>query len=658
MTPELDDSSRDHFNRDDLQAALKHMAQQQAVPDPHTVLAGAEARAGSLGRRRRILGAAAVAAAIIAVAGASALLNGGDEPLGQIEPAVPDDSNADGYGIIDGEPQPFMDGLRLVDAETIESGRDGTIQLDDISADEPLYAVAWCAIPSGGDSGGDRALQNVITIETSNSGASIPCLDRSEDLNQADVAYPVSTDGTYVVSNGSDDAAVIAFYDEPSREDYPFPGVDPAPFRAADPGVMVIDSTTPPGRAEDIDAIPDGSRIFRSSFSITDEMAVLTMELNEPGQLLVALDGVVVTNDGEGIPGQSEDEDTWNDPRLRNGYIAAFGPPRQKTVTFSRSQLESMGVDVDDGEFTVTAYPLGFVGDSAWRVTYSNDTQSENAGEDSLPLQSDSSSFPNFAFGHRLIGSYEVPSDGVSRYVVRTPTAVDTTTWVVDCSGIDIGGGEWLEPKVGTVTTPVSVGDLQCLSDQGWNTPLRPYDMREAAKSVEGTQLAARYTDDDEPLTVAAYSPMTFEAFPFDGGADVLGFADGSDVGGQMKATELKVLTLEDLEADGSIVFDVPDSRENELYFTTSGKGRFWLESADPSEGALTPSGRSAYPGTATFGLDDYWTSWTTAEVTWPILARTDNGAVPERMRLRVEGYDDGTFEMRAFGEFRIDEQP
>lgn len=311
-------SDRRDIDLGDLRAALDDMAQQHTMPDPHTVLAGAEASAMSISRRRTMSGVAAVAATLVIIGGASLLFNGGEEPLGQIDPAVPDTSYADGYGIIGGEPQPFMDGLRLLDVETIEPGPGRVIERGNVASDEPLYAVAWCTPASPGDFG----QPGNITIDVDDDEGQIPCFDRAINANDALMASPIPTEGPYVVTNRSEGKALVAFYGEPERGDYPFPSADPAPFPAPNPGVVVINAATPPSRAQDIEAIPDGSRVFRASVPITKEIAELSVEISEPGQVLVAVDGVVLTNDGEALPGQREAEsNVWDgaDPTLRGG---------------------------------------------------------------------------------------------------------------------------------------------------------------------------------------------------------------------------------------------------------------------------------------------------------------------------------------------------
>lgn len=80
-----------------------------------------------------------------------------------------------------------------------------------------------------------------------------------------------------------------------------------------------------------------------------------------------------------------------------------------------------------------------------------------------------------------------------------------------------------------------------------------------------------------------------------------------------------------------------------------------WIEPADGDP--LTPRVLSNNEVSA-YGSDEYWTSWTEVETTWPIVAQTDAGNTPEQVVLRVEGYEGGDFELRVFGQFSRDDQP
>lgn len=159
---------------------------------------------------------------------------------------------------------------------------------------------------------------------------------------------------------------------------------------------------------------------------------------------------------------------------------------------------------------------------------------------------------------------------------------------------------------------------------------------------------------------MAGYAPVAFEKFPFDKAGEVFSFptpsgGEASDDGFVSRQTAN--ITLEDLDSNGTVTIDVPDTRWTEFYVTTEGVGPFGLESPEGEDDLLTVRG-AANTAAATYGRDSFWTSWTAAKTTWPILAKTDAGNTPEQVVLRVAGYDDGDFEFRVFGQFAEGEQP
>jgi len=175
--------------------------------------------------------------------------------------------------------------------------------------------------------------------------------------------------------------------------------------------------------------------------------------------------------------------------------------------------------------------------------------------------------------------------------------------------------------------------------------------------------LTARSTDVADTQVVSAYEPVDFEDFPFDEAGDVESFepvTDGETFGsGDDERTYRRTMrvTASDLDAEGTVLLDVPASLFTEFYVTTQGVGRFWLEPTDAGGDAVTPRGEANAPG-STFGGDDFWTSWTDANTSWAIAAETDAGDALEQVQLRVKGYEEGSFEVQVVGLFASDEQP
>lgn len=159
---------------EDLRTTLDDVAHGYATPDPHTVLSGAYARSGELGRRRTTHRWAAAAVAVVAVGGASLLLTDlGGDTQGEVAPAEPDESYTEGYGIVDGVPQPHTaDGLRLVDEVDLADEANAQPEVDSSSQ---LYAVAVCPSDVAGRS------QPAVTILTRTRTVEVTCADESSD---------------------------------------------------------------------------------------------------------------------------------------------------------------------------------------------------------------------------------------------------------------------------------------------------------------------------------------------------------------------------------------------------------------------------------------------------------------------------------------------
>lgn len=205
----------------------------------------------------------------------------------------------------------------------------------------------------------------------------------------------------------------LALHAEASWNEYPFPTVENEPHFAPDPGGVVIDSSTPPSPSEGIDAIPDGSRVFQARIPITDEPSQLSIIMAAPGQVMVAIDGVVVTDDNEGFNAEStpEGEVAWlnSEPGLRDGFVTSFGLLSGRSDFIDASYLERLGIDTSEGEVDVTVFPQGFVDDSSWRVTYAPAvTVQGDAAPDAELSRTESTELPEFVYGHRRVASFEV----------------------------------------------------------------------------------------------------------------------------------------------------------------------------------------------------------------------------------------------------------
>lgn len=651
-----------------LRATLDDVADRHEAPDPHAVLAGAHARAGELGRRRTTGRWAAAAAAVVAIGGASLLITDLDgDSQGEVAPAEPDESYTEGYGIIDGELQPYTaDGLRMVDQFEIENGENLQVEVDSSSQ---LYAVAVCSSDVAGRS------QPAVTILTRTRRVGVTCADENRDSPTLPVtSLPTEapeSDGVYGAQPDDEIGPVsIVFYAEEEWRDYPFPSTEASSF--PDTSNIVLDADTPLSSDTSLDwLMPSGERqrLHTIVVPVADLPLEISAQLNGPGQVLVAVDGAVLTNDEEELGRlRAPTAGPWDAalPGVRQGYLHSFGQPEEWGFQVDRNWLEDGGADLSDDQVTVSVHAVGFPDATSWRVTVGTSADASSAdGNTGVRKRLEpmtESGFAEYAFGHRLVEAYEVPTDGVARSVGIDSTRAETLTWVPQCPDTIERDARGLQPDIGSLDLAGSVSTFTCLSGVNFIDAVNPDET--APGNAEGAvTLAMRPAEGVASRQVGVYEPVPFEDFPFDESEPLPLFSelpapeDGESAAGDgFVYRQTGRITLADL--DGATTIEVPVTRWTEFYVTTEGVGRFWLKSTDLDEGALTSGGSSAINFGGTLGRDEWWTSWTDQRTRWPIIAQTDSGRDPERVVLRVEGYEEGSFELRVVGQFPEDEQP
>lgn len=293
-------------------------------------------------------------------------------------------------------------------------------------------------------------------------------------------------------------------------------------------------------------------------------------------------------------------------------------------------------------------------------------------GEDEPLVPMDESGLPEYAFGHRLLGAYEVPTDGLDHPLDLDTSRASFATWVTDClKQVDSDNGG-LEVEIGTGTVLGATGALRCVGEDGWITgwlsALLPGDLVSAeGGAIYDPHLAMRSTTDPQTQVAAAYEPVPFEEFPFDEavalfesesgpGAEPDPALLGAPLGSVNKETAR--VTLADLDTEGSATIELTPSQLTRLFVSTEGVGRFWLEPDDLDDGPMTSTGPAGDTFGRILGRDGYWTSWTDQPARWPMAPITDSGCAVDRLTVRVEGYEGGSFELRVIGQFPEDEQP
>ncbi len=660
----------------ELSAPLRDVAESYAPPTT-TILRRAVADQQPRERHRKRTGWALVGG--LAAVSVATLLLSNQPPEGlseRVEPARLDADYTSDYGLVDGRPRPFVDGLKLEKTEVIDYSRGAAmIAGPDVDPETQLYAVAYCDLP--GNAMDVIAIVNAITIEPVPDRAEseiveLSCLDRTADRRSSPLAEPLPR-GTeqFAVSlpgvwSGTG-ALYLAFYSEADWSRYPFPAFEAAAAPQEIPAFgQVIDANTPLGDAEDLEWLRDDGAANAVVHTVEVDVATalqISALTDEPGQLLVALDGVVITNDGEelltlgeGVPGP------WKqaDPALRQGFwrgYAASGFHEQ----LDSGQLSELGVDITDDKVKVSVLPRGFNGDG-WQVIVSSDVAQEANGRQLL-APGYAATLPEFAHGLKRVGAYSVPTDGQPHQAPLPVERAGELTWIGACD---------LEttPSIRTVAlrSPTRYGLIPCASYRNeWAAPLTPDvpgpSISADAEPPDVITLTAPATDEPESLTIGAYREVAFEDFPFATGdqpstaplnlrpvpdeGDVIGLGL---VGDGARWASLDQITETDLDEAGRASLEVPAHDHALVRVFTSGKGRIRVSTAGPEAAPLNgnfedPSvlGRVASP---LMYRDGWWTSWTSEPTRWTIPIPAGSEDRQGGLTVEVDGYDAGSVEL------------
>lgn len=664
----------------ELTTPLRDVAESYNPPTP-AVLRRAVAEQQPVARRRGRARWAPAGALVAAGVVTLLLVNGPPDGHSEtVEVARVDADYASDYGLVDGRPRPFVDGLTLERTEVIDySQRRAIIAAPDVDPDTQLYAVAYCDLP--GNAMDVSAIVDAITVEAvpveavpgidETEVVDLSCLDRTADLRTSPLAKPLPRGAEqYAVTMpgvwSGTGALYLAFYSEADWSQYPFPPFEAAAAPPAIPAFgQVIDEDTPPGDDEDLKWLSDDGEGDVDVHSIEVDVATalqISALTDEPGQLLIALDGVVVTNDGEeltalgeGIPGPWQEAD----PALRQGFwrgYAASGFHQQ----LDSGRLSEMGVDITDDRVNVSVIARGFNGDG-WQVIATSDVGQGDSGMAML-APGYAPTLPEFAHGLERVGAYSVPTDGRPHEVPLPVEQAGELTWIGAC---DLETAHSI--RTVALRSPTRYGLIPCASYRNeWAAPLTPDvagpSISADAEPPEVITLTAPDTGERETLTIGAYRDVAFEDFPFASGdqpstaplnlrpvpdeGDLIGLGF---VSAGTRWQSVDQITGTDLDAAGKAALEVPAQGQALVSVSTSGKGKFRVSTVGPDAGPLDgnfqdPSvlGRVASP---LMYRDGWWTSWTSEPTQWTIPVPAGGDQREGGLKVEVQGYDGGTME-------------
>lgn len=654
----------------DLTEPLNEVAESYSPPAPATLHRAAAEHRPRLARRRGVLWIAAATVGAVVALSVAAQTGAPDAVSENVDEARVDPDYRGGYGLLDGRPQPFVDGLRLERTEVIDYRRRRTVvAAPEVGEDVQLYAVAYCDLP--GNAMDVDAVVNAIALEVvpsveESEVIDLSCQDRSSDLSSGPLVEPLP--------RGADEYAVtvpavwsgtgsvhLALYSEADWSSYPFPSFEAA---AAPPAVsgsdQVITAQTPPHRTDELAWLTDDTEASVHSLEVDVATALqLTTLTQEPGQLLVALDGVVVTNDGEEITALGEGSPgPWQqaDPALRQGFWRGYAPSGDHQ-SLDSAALSALGVDITDDRVVVSVIPRGFTG-AGWEVVVTSDAGLP-PGEQATLAPGFATTLPEYAHGLERVGAYSVPTDGRPHQVPLPADEVDELTFIGACD----------------ITTPYSVrtvmlrsptryGLIPCAAYRNeWTAPLTPDTpgppINDASEAPEVITLTAPDSDQRASLTIGVYRDVAFADFPFEAtgqpSTDQLNLRPVPDEGeliglGLVNAgtrwQQVDQIAGEDLDPEGRATLGVPPRAQALLSISTKGPGRLRVNTTGADRALLdgmfqdpTVLGRVASP---LMYRDGWWTSWTAEPTQWTI--PVPPGA--SDLEVEVQGYEAGGVEL------------
>lgn len=653
----------DHF--DAIAPLLAEVAESFTPPQPDLILDQVDAARPRVRRRRRLRWGLA-AAVVLAIGASAALLQDSDPSYSEdVDTAIVDAAYTDGFGLVDGTPAPFVDGLALAKTEVIDYAlRRRIVAAPEVDDDTQVYAVAYCDLP--GDSLDTFAILDVVGIKAGDDVVDLSCVDRSADTTTAPLlaALPRGADD-YLVTVPSVWAGAgsvsLAFYTEAPWGQYPFQRSQAGTELPRVAARSSVDDSTPRRLDSSLEWLLGRGETVRSIDVDINTTLELTLLTDEPGQLLVALDGVVITNDGEelGALGQSR-PGPWAsaDPAMRQGFWRGYSASGYYQRLDSAT-LAQLGIDITDDSVQLSVVPRGFAG-TGWHVVATTD-----GGDGPMAVAPGySSTLPAYAHGMRRLAAYQVPTDGVENTVKLPTNRADRVTWVGAC-GLETPH----EIRAVALTTPDGSGFIPCASYRSeWSSPLTrigggdsPSGGSSSADDDPVVSLTGPKNEDVTSVTIGAYEDVPYSEFPFEAtdqpstlplnlrpdpdegyvlGRDRLG-ADG------LTWTTTATLNEESLDANGRVTTPTPLRTTSIVHVSGTGKGRFRVSGPGPRSAPLDGMfSDPAFPGRVASPLnyrDGWWTSWSADSTELAIPVPADSVGTTSTLEVTVEGYDPGS---------------
>lgn len=598
----------------DLRRSLEETAHSHDAPDPHELLRGVQddiATGRDKGGRTPRLVAAAAALALVAGGGwALSQGLGEDEETGTIQPAD------QAWELVDGAPPEYAAGLALVDTVTLGAGSSADVLTWE--GDGHGYAFAWCG-PTP-----ERTSQFLLFLGAQTDGAASDDLstvgcDGTDRTPDGPVSVPDVADGQGLEAAGmmmnpecteqdpctdpedsrtdlqTDDTIIVGLYREASTAEFPYPAQQAVPNPPGH-GVVVDPSSPRTNQAELADLTGQGVMLPAATVASHPGTA-LTAWAGEPGRLMIAVNGTVITNDGEELS-QPTGPGSWQDadPDLRGGYWHTWtAGATTREFDLSPTGLAAHGIQVNDGDQVVVAAAGAFPRD-AWQIGI--DQPEGTAGGTDLSTVGPTDVLPEFAYGYEQVTAVQVPADGAAHEVEVGDVDPTELVWVTQCP-----------ESMNLTQMQVGSANTQCNAGIEWLLAVQDAGLT-AGEPVEVTVASGA-----EPVTVAAYVPRVWEDYPFEESTDPMAASESmiapppahGEAPPEMAEThgpkalysEVATVSTEDLDADGRAEVTMPSSTDLSIWLETSGATRVQLQvDGTPIEQLLRTPDQPALPGT------------------------------------------------------------
>lgn len=616
------------------------------------------------GRDRRRWWWVAAAAVPVAVLVGYALSVDRDEPAG------PDEAAPTGPGVVqvgavdlseagfeldeDGEPPTRATGLTRMETLELTPGRSADLTLNTgdarFSSQLASFAVLWCDMPPADDPALDRPVGE-ITVDGST--LTLPCAGTAGEpavgLDHL-VALPASGKAQVRVTGDlpPDGGAVLGLYAQTDgipvepllrgsgqTDDVvvePLPSGDPTVGPPVPKDAVAVEEA---GAVMPFDA---GGRLVQSVELSAD--STIRVWSGRTGAVTVLVDGIPVTDDGD-LERWGGGTAEWRDqqPDVREGQWMVYVPGSVREFALPADLLPE-----DGGQRSAVVEVLA---DSTEHVQVVA-TRAAPGDADHDPLvRADGGEAPELVSGHRLVGAWKLPMDGLERELLD-PAMGEDVTWTL------------LEPPLEELTATQPLFWREGAVREGRNSIVarrssNPSDVSrviEEAMHNDGRLQEQYLTKGAEPFDprkqlamapatpghphglLLAYEPVPYDEFDF-AAAQVPATSrpvgeDTEDAQTVSPMVALPSVDSEDLDEDGQTTVSIRPGGTLVVRAETHGRGRVRFEvDGQPAE-LLTRT-------------DGWWSSWTDRSVVTetPLTSGSSSRSGDLQLTITVEDYDD-----------------